>query len=44
MGVTRPVAKNTNLSLQYNYTRNDSSFDLYEYDRSVVTMSVDHSL
>lgn len=44
LGVTRPVAKNTNLSLQYNYTRNDSSFDLYEYDRSVVTMSVDHSL
>lgn len=44
LGLSRPVADNTNMSLQYNYTHNDSSFDLYEYDRSVVTVSVDHSL
>ena len=44
LGLNRPVADNTNVSLQYNYTRNDSSFGLYEYDRNVVTLSVDHSL
>ena len=43
-GLNRPVTQNSNVSLEYNFTHNDSSFGLYEYDRNVVTLSVHHSL
>ena len=40
-GISRPIAADTTLSLAYSFTYNESSFDLYSYDRNLLTLSMD---
>ena len=40
-GISRPIAADTTLSLAYSFTYNESSFELYSYERNLLTLSMD---
>ena len=42
-GIRKPLGRRWGLGLSYQYTANDSTFGLYEYQRNVVTLSASGS-
>ena len=43
LSLSRPLSPRTNVSLGYRHTTNRSTFDLYDYRRNVVNLSLDYT-